>query len=137
MSFIRSIALALGIGLASSACSPLPRINTSHTCTGTSPSQLLVRAVDSAGKEVPFAPVSVVSDDRATRVAAATSSRGDVKLPLPAGSYRLSVGDNCGAWQTSARSFKLRPGCTVAARAQLIPHEIDPVDTPLRRRIAR
>jgi hypothetical protein len=137
MSHIRSVGLALGIGSAASACAPLPRISTSHTCNGSTPSQLVVRAVDGAGKDVPFAPVFVTSDDRSTRVTASTSSLGTVKLPLRAGSYRVAVGDNAGDWQLAARTFDLRPGCSVTARAELIRYEIDPVDTPLRKRIAR
>ncbi len=129
--------LALMIALAASACAPLPRISTSHVCNGNTPSQLVVRAVDEAGKDVPFAPVLVVSDDRSTRVATSTSSLGAVKLTLRAGSYRVTVGDSAGDWQRAARTFDLRPGCTVTAHAELVRYEIDPVDTPLSKRIAR
>jgi hypothetical protein len=127
----------LATGVAASACASLPRISTSYACNGTTPSELVVRAVDTTGKDVPFAPVFVISDNRATRVTTTTSSQGEVKLPLPAGSYRVSVGDNSGDWQMATRTFSLGPGCTVAARAELTRYEIDPVDTPLRRRVAR
>jgi len=137
MGHSRSVGLAVAIGWAVSACAPLPRIYTSHTCNGNTSSQLVVRAVDAAGKDVPFAPVFVTSDDRSTRVTTSTSSLGSVKLPLRAGSYRVAVGDNSGDWQLAARAFDLRPGCTVTARAELIRYEIDPVDTPLRKRISR
>lgn len=137
MSVSRSIHLAVGIGVAVSACASAPKISTSHACSSTAPSQVVVRAVDLAGKDVPFAPVSIVSNDRSTRLTIATNSGGEVKLPLPAGSYRLAVGDTTGDWQTAARTFELRPGCTVAARAELARHEIDPIDTPLQKRIAR
>jgi len=133
----RSAGLAVAIGLVVSACAPLPRINTSQTCNGNTPSQLLVRAVDAEGKDVPFAPVFVTSDDRSTRVTTSTSSVGSVRLPLRSGSYRVAVGDNAGDWQLAARTFNVRPGCTVTARAELIRYEIDPVDTPLRKRISR
>ena len=137
MSNCHYFGVVLAIGVVASACTPLPRINTSSTCNGTTSSQLVVEAVDTAGKNVPFAPVYIVSDDRATRLQTSTSSLGAAKLPLRAGSYRVSVGDNSGDWQEATRSFDLRPGCTITARAQLIRYEIDPVDTPLRKRIAR
>lgn len=133
----RRVGLVLGIGLAISARTSLPRINTSYRCTGGTPSHLVVEAVDAAGKNAPFAPVSVISDDRATRLEASTSSVGTAKLPLQAGAYRVSVGDDLSDWQEASRSFKLRPGCTITARAQLIRYETDPVDTSLRKRVAR
>ena len=91
MGHSRSVGLAVAVGWAVSACAPLPRIYTSHTCNGNTSSQLVVRAVDAAGKDVPFAPVFVTSDDRSTRVTTSTSSLGSVKLPLRAGSYRVAV----------------------------------------------
>jgi hypothetical protein len=133
----RRIGVVLGLAFAVPACTSLPRINTSSSCNGSTPSHLLVEAVDATGQHVPFAPVSVISDNRATRLEASTSSVGTAKLPLQAGSYRVSVGDDWGDWQAASRSFNLRPGCTITARAQLIRHENDPVDTPLRKRVAR
>lgn len=137
MRLIRRIGLVLGICGAASACASAPKISTSHDCNGTTPSQLIVRAVDTAGKDVPFAPVFVVSDNRATRVSTTTSSHGEVTVPLPAGSYQVSVGDDSGDWQSARRTFSLRAGCTTTARAELTRYDIDPVDTPLRKRIAR
>jgi hypothetical protein len=106
-------------------------------CNASAPSQLVVQTVDAAGKDVPFAPVSVMSDDRATRLTVSTTSLGGATMPLQPGSYRLQVGDSMGDWQHAFSTFTLRAGCTVTARAELIRHDIDPVDTPLHKRMAR
>ena len=131
------IGVVLGIAFAVPACTSLPKINTSSSCNGGTSSYLVVEAVDATGKHVPFAPVSVISDNRATRLEASASSVGTAKLPLLAGSYRVSIGDDLGDWQEASRSFNLGPGCTITARAQLVRHETDAVDTPLRKRVAR
>jgi hypothetical protein len=136
MSYRRWVPLVVLVVMTCS-CAWLPRVSTLQMCNASAPSQLVVQAVDAAGKDVPFAPVSVISDDRATRLSVSTSSRGAATMPLQPGSYRVQVGDSMGDWPHAFSTFTLRPGCTVTARAALIRHDIDPVDTPLRKRMAR
>ena len=93
--------------------------------------------MDAKGKSVAFAPVTVTPSSRARRVATKTSSLGTLRLALQPGSYALAVGDNAGEWQSARGPIRIRAGCVVNARAQLIPHEIDPNTTRLKDRVKR
>ena len=48
----RHIGVVFGIAFAVPACTSLPRINTFSSCNGSTPSHLLVEAVDATGKHL-------------------------------------------------------------------------------------
>ena len=123
--------------LVTAACATLPRVSTSTDCQAGATPSLIVRAFDASGKDVGFAPVAVTADDRSSRVVTETSSAGNVRLTLSPGSYSVAVGDNVGNWQRVRAPVRMRPGCVVTARAQLVPYEIDPNETRLRDRVRR
>jgi len=131
------LSVALLFVVAGSACASLPRIQTAQNCDAVSPSSMVVRSVDRSGRDIPFAPISITSDNRAIRIATSTSSAGIASFPVHPGSYAVVVGDNGGDWQSARRSVEVRPGCVVTVRAELLEHEFAPEDTHLRTRVRR
>jgi hypothetical protein len=131
------VTLPLLVVVEGAACTTLPRMQTSQNCDALTPSTLVVRSVDRAGRDVPFAKVAVTSDNRAVRMATATSSAGTARFPIQPGSYMVSVGDNGGDWQSARTSVRVRPGCVVTLRAQLLEYGIAPEDSHLRDGVRR
>ena len=109
--------LGLTIAIGGCASSTSPRVATTSSCQSGAASFLVVHAVDKSGKHVPFAPVAVTGG---SRVATKTSSAGTLRLAVKPGSYSVTVGDNVAQWQSARASVRVRPGCVVTARAQLI-----------------
>ena len=122
---IGSLAGVAVILATTSGCASAPRLSTSTTCTGTA-AGLVVQTVDRTGKQIAFAPVSVTTGNRVTRVVTETNSAGRLALALEPGAYSLVLGDNVGEWQSVRAPIRLRPGCVVTARAKLTRHEINP-----------
>lgn len=132
---IRSLSTIVLVMTAAAACAPLPRIRTSTTCDARTAASLIVQSVDAVGKNVAFAPVAVTSSNRSSHLVTETSSAGRLTLTLQPGSYSVAVGDNVGDWQRARAPIRLRSGCVVTARAQLIEYEIDPNTTRLADRV--
>lgn len=131
------VSLVLLVIVTGAACSSLPKIETAQNCDAQVPSTLVVRSVDRAGREVPFAQVAVTSVNKAVRMTTATSSAGTARFPIQPGSYMVSVGGNASEWQSTRTSVRVRSGCVVTLRAQLLEYEIAPEDTHLRTRVRR
>ena len=128
-----SILCATGI-LVSHACATLPKVSITTQCGPDWQSAVRIQAVDSRGQIVPYASVSVVSDNRSMRYRTWTNSHGEARFPLQPGSYTIGIGDDYGQWQVARRSFKIPRDCQVDMQARLIRHEINPDDGPALRR---
>ena len=128
----RSILCATAL-VASPGCATLPKISMTSNCGAGWQPAVRIRAVDKRGEIIPYAEVTVISDDRSTGYKTWTSSLGEARFALAPGSYRLSV-DQHGQWQGASRSFTMHRDCQVDMQAQLIPHDIFPLDGPVVRR---
>ena len=128
--------LTLVFAGAASACASLPRIQTAQNCDAVSPSSMAVRSVDRAGRDIPFAPIVIIGDNRATRISTSTSSAGTARFAIQPGSYAVVVGDSI-EWQSAKTSVKVRPGCVVTLHAELLEHELAPETTLLPSRVRR
>jgi len=128
----RSILCAIAF-VASQGCATLPRISTTTNCGAGWQPAVRILAVDKRGNLIPYAEVSVISDDRSTGYRTWTSSLGEASFPLAPGSYRVGIGLH-GKWRAASRSFKMHRECQVDMQARLIPDEVFPLDGPLFRR---
>ena len=128
----RSIFCATAL-VASQGCATLPKISMTTNCGAGWQPALRIQAVDKRGEIIPYAEVTVLSDDRSTGYKTWTSSLGEARFALQPGSYAIGIGEH-GSWQYARRSFKMRPDCQVDMQAQLIPDEINPNDGPGLRR---
>ncbi len=128
----RSILCATAL-VASPGCATLPKIAATTNCGAGWQPAVRIQATDNRGEIIPYAQVTVVSDNRSTSYKTWTSSLGEARFALPPGSYSLAIGQH-GTWQAANRSFKMHRDCQVDMRATLIREEIFPLDGPVVRR---
>jgi hypothetical protein len=119
---------ALGIAQAVSAggCATNPRISVESPCEPSASSAIAVRTVDTKGNVIPYLTVLARTIDGSQRSNTRTSSLGNARLSLSPGRYRVTIGDGAFRWQGARKYVVVRPSCTLALKATLVPYEINP-----------
>lgn len=86
--------------------------------------------MDTKGNVIPYLTVFAQTIDGSQRSKTRTSSLGNARLPLSPGSYRVTIGDGAFRWQGARKYVDVRPSCTLALKATLVPYEINPRWSP-------